>query len=79
MCGKRESGTREKEVASEKVSGGLWYLRGFHNIYQFSRRTRSEHLPLHKPWYHAIETKLGFQLKKSKVYALSPTSRRGSG
>jgi len=27
---------------------------------------------LHKPWDHAIETKLGFQPKKSKVYALSP-------
>jgi len=27
---------------------------------------------LHKSWDHAIETKWGFQPKKSKVYALSP-------
>ena len=27
---------------------------------------------MQKPWDHMIETKLGFQPKKSKVYALSP-------
>jgi len=42
------------------------------------KKKELEHLPLRKPWDHAIETKSGFQPKKSKVYALSPNEPGGS-
>jgi len=42
----------------------------FHKHLSVFKKKESECLPLHKLWDHTIKTKLGFQLKKSKVYAL---------
>ena len=44
----------------------------FHKYLSVFQKKESKHLPLRKPWDHAIETKSGFQPKKSKLYALSP-------
>jgi len=44
----------------------------FHKYLSVFKKKESEHLPLRKLWDHTIETKSGFQLKRSKVYALSP-------
>jgi len=44
----------------------------FHNYLSVFKKKELECLPLCKPWDHMNETKSGFQLKKSKVYALSP-------
>jgi len=44
----------------------------FHTYLLVFKKKELERLPLHKPWDHGIETKSGFQPKKSKVYALSP-------
>jgi len=40
------------------------------------KKKESEHLPLWKPWDHMIETKSGFQLKKSKCMHYHQRSRR---
>ena len=44
----------------------------FHKYLSVFKKKELERLPLCKPWDHTIKTKLGFPLKKSKVYALSP-------
>ena len=44
----------------------------FHKYLSVFKKKESERLPLCKSWDHTIETKSGFQPKKSKVYALSP-------
>jgi len=44
----------------------------FHKYLSVFKKKELERLPLQKPWNHAIKTKSGFQLKKSKVYTLSP-------
>jgi len=44
----------------------------FHKYLSVFKKKELGHLHLQKPWDHAIETKSGFQPKKSKVYALSP-------
>ena len=67
MCGKDNQDV-EEEVKMEKSVEDMvptWYLSVF-------KKKKSERLPLRKPWDHTIETKSGFQLKKSKVYTLSP-------
>jgi len=70
MCGKDNQDMGE-EVRMEKSVEDMVPTR-FHKYLLVFKKKESEHLPLHKPWDHVIETKLGFQLKKSKVYALSP-------
>jgi hypothetical protein len=44
----------------------------FHNFLSVFQKSESERMPLRKLWDHAIEMKLGFMPKKSKVYLLSP-------
>jgi len=70
MCGKDNLDMGE-EVKVEKSVEEMVPTR-FHKYLSVLKKKESEHLPLHKPWDHVIETKSGFQLKKSKVYALSP-------
>jgi len=70
MCGKDNPDMGE-EVKVEKSVEDMVPTR-FHKYPSVFKKKESERLPLHKPWDHAIKTKLGFQLKKSKVYALSP-------
>jgi len=41
----------------------------FHKYLSVFKKKELEHLPLWKLWDHTIKTKLGFQLKKSKVFA----------
>jgi len=60
-----------EEVKMEKSVEDMVPNR-FHKYLSVLKKKELEHLPLWKLWDHAIKTKLGFQLKKSKVYALSP-------
>jgi len=69
MCGKDNLDMGE-EVKMEKSVEDMVPNR-FHKHLSVFKKKELECLPLHKPWDHAIETKSGFQLKKSKVYALS--------
>jgi len=70
MCGKDNPDMRE-EVKVEKSVEDMVPTR-FHKYLSVFKKKESERLPLCKLWDHMIETKLGFQPKKSKVYALSP-------
>jgi len=70
MCGKDNLDTGE-EVKVEKSVEDMVPTR-FHNYLSVFKKKELERLPLCKLWDHAIETKLGLQPKKSKVYALSP-------
>jgi len=70
MCGKDNLDMGE-EVKMEKSVEDMVPTR-FHKYLSVFKKKESERLPLHKLWDHAIETKSGFQPKKSKVYALSP-------
>jgi len=70
MCGKDNQDMGE-EVKMEKLVEDMVPTR-FHKYLLVFKKKESECLPLRKPWDHAIETKSGFQPKKSKVYALSP-------
>ena len=70
MCGK-DNLDMGKEVKVEKSVEDMVPTR-FHKYLLVFKKKESECLPLCKLWDHVIETKSGFQLKKSKVYALSP-------
>ena len=70
MCGKDNPDMGE-EVKEEKSVEDMVCTR-FHKYLSVFKKKEFEHLPLHKLWDHGIKTKSGFQLKKSKVYALSP-------
>jgi len=74
MCGKDKQDTGE-EMKMEKSVEDMVPTR-FHKYLLVFKKKESKRLPLRKPWDHTIETKSGFQLKKSKVYALSPKRRR---
>jgi len=76
MCEKDNQDTGE-EVKMEKSVEDMVHTR-FHKYLSVFKKKESECLPLRKPWDHAIETKSGFQPKKSKVYALSPKEQEGS-
>jgi len=69
MCSKEnpEMGeeTKMEKLVEDMVPNRFQYPSVF-------KKKESEHLPLWKLWDHMIKTKLGFQPKKSKVYALSP-------
>jgi len=69
MCGKDNPDMGE-EVKMEKSVEDMVPNR--FNKYLLVFKKESERLPLWKLWDHVIETKPGFQLKKSKLYALSP-------
>jgi len=60
-----------KEIKMEKSVEDTVPNRS-HKYLSVFKKKELECLPLWKPWDHVIETKLGFQLKKSKMYALSP-------
>jgi hypothetical protein len=49
----------------------------FHDFLLVFQKKKLEHMPLRKPWDHVIGIKLGFVLKKSKVYPLSPLEQKG--
>jgi len=70
MCGKENLDMGEEAKMEESVEDIV--PDSFHKYLSVFKKKESECLPLCKPWDHMIETKLGFQLKKSKVYALSP-------
>jgi len=70
MCGKDNPDMGE-EARLEKSVEDVVPTR-FHKYLSVFKKKESESLPLCKLWDHAIETKLGFQPKKSKVYVLSP-------
>jgi len=70
MCGKDNPDTGE-EVKMEKSVEDMVPMR-FHKYLSVLKKKELECLPLRKSWDHTIETKSGFQPKKSKVYALSP-------
>jgi len=70
MCGKDNLDMGE-EVRVEKSVEDMVPTR-FHKYLSVFKKKELECLPLHKLWDHTIKTKSGFQLKKSKVYALSP-------
>jgi len=74
MCGKDNPDTGE-ETKKEKLVEDMVPNR-FHKYLSVFKRKELEHLPLQKPWDHVIETKLGFQPKKSKVYTLSPREQQ---
>jgi len=74
MCGKDNPDMGE-EMKKEKSVEDMVPTR-FHKYLSVFKKRESEHLPLCKPWDHAIETKSGFQPKKSKVYALSPKEQK---
>ena len=65
-----------EEVKMEKSVEDMVPTR-FHKYLSVFKKKESECLPLCKPWNHMIKTKLGFQPKKSKVYALSPKEQEG--
>ena len=69
MCGKDnpDMGEEAKMEKSEDMVPNR-----SHKYLSVFKMKELEHLPLCKAWDHVIETKSGFQLKKSKVYALSP-------
>jgi len=70
MCGKDNPDMGE-EVKIEKSVEDMVPNR-FHKYLSFFKKKELECLPLCKLWNHAIKTKSGLQLKKSKVYVLSP-------
>jgi len=70
MCGKDNLDTGE-EMKVEKSVEDMVPTR-FHKYLSVFKKKELERLPLCKPWDHTIKTKLEFQLKQSKVYALSP-------
>jgi len=70
MCGKDNPDTGE-EVKMEKSVEDMVPNR-FYKYLSVFKKKELECLPLRKLWNHAIKTKLGFQLKISKVYVLSP-------
>jgi len=70
MCGK-DNLDMGKEIKMEKSVEDMG-PNMFHKYLSVFKKKESECLPLQKLWDHMIETKSGFQLKKSKVYALSP-------
>jgi len=69
MCGKDNPDTGEEAKMEKSVEDMV--PNRFHKYLSVFKKRESECLPLQKPWDHTIETKSGFQLKKSKVYALS--------
>jgi len=70
MCGK-DNLDMGQEVKVEKSVEDMVPTR-FHKYLSVFKKKESECLSLCKRWDHEIETKSGFQPKKSKVYALSP-------
>ena len=75
MCGK-DNPDMVKEIKMEKSVEDIIPNR-FHKYLSVFKKKELECLPLQKPWDHVIKTKLGFHLKKSKVYALSPKEHEG--
>ena len=67
----KEQCRHREEVKVEKSVEDVVPTR-FHKYLSVFKKKEPECLPLCKPWDHVIETKSGFQLKKSKVYVLSP-------
>ena len=63
MCGKDNLDTGE-EVKMEKSVEDMVPTR-FHKYLSVFKKKESECLPLHKPWDHAIETRLGFLTKRA--------------
>jgi len=70
MCGKDNLDTEEEAKMERSVEDMV--PNRFYKYLSVFKKKKSECLPLWKPWDHMIKTKSGFQLKKSKVYALSP-------
>jgi len=48
----------------------------FHVYLDVFKKALSEHLPLCKPWDHAIDLNPDFVPQKSKLYPMSPTEQQ---
>ena len=48
----------------------------FHVYLDVFKKTLSKHLPLYKPWDHAIDLNPDFVPQKSKLYQMSPMEQQ---
>jgi hypothetical protein len=60
----------EKLLVTEQVPAR------FHQYLLVFEQKASERMPTCKPWDHAIDLKLGFQLRKGKIYLLNPEEQK---
>ena len=64
----------QQEKPKEKTPEEL-VSKEYHKFLKVFSKKESEHMPLQKPWNHAIDVKNMFKLKKGHIIPLSPTEQ----
>jgi len=67
---------QEVETKIEKKTDEKMVPPQFHAYLNVFKKAPSEHMPVHKPWDHAIDLNPNFVSQKFKLYPMSPMEQQ---